>query len=205
MAGGGARRTLALSLLLALAPAGCKGKGAQAEELATEGIQHGRAGRLAPALEAFDAALALDPKNLKALYNSGLALLGAGRGAASVERFERFLELRPDDALGHFHLARALLRDQKREEALEALQRAVEKGFSDWVEWEAAVDLEAGLAGDFRYMHMGLVVAQRAGVPGAEAQPGQGYTNIPMPKKGMPGGVEPRCLGERGQEIACAE
>lgn len=196
-------RSLGAALLLALALVGCKGK--QAEDLAAQGIEEGRRGELARALESFDAALALQPDNLKALYNSGLALLGLGRGGAAVERFSRFLELRPDDAHGHFHLARGLLREQRGEEAVTALQRAVELGFADWWEWSSASDLEAGLGGDFRFVHLGLVVAQRAGVPGAERRPGQGYDNLPMPKVNQPGRAQPRCVGAEGQEIACVD
>ncbi|HLV61331.1 MAG TPA: tetratricopeptide repeat protein [Fredinandcohnia sp.] len=196
-------RALAALLLLCLALAGCKGN--RAEDRAALGIELGRKGDLGGALRAFDEALAADPNNLKALYNSGLALLGLGRGEAAAERFERFLALRPEDAKGHFHLARARLREHRREEAVRALQRAVELGFSDWWEWSAAGDLEAGLGGDFRFVQLGLVVAQRAGIPAADPRPGQGYVNRPMPHANLPGQPKRRCVAGDGQEVACAE
>jgi tetratricopeptide (TPR) repeat protein len=201
------RRALAVGLAVLLAGpiAACKGREGRAEELATQGVAHGRSGDLARALEAFDAALELDPKNLKALYNSGIALLGVGRGAEAAERFARFLELRPEDPLAHFHRGRALLREQRKEEALASLERAIELGFSDWVEWRAASDLEAGLAGDFRYVRMGLLVAQRAGRPTDDPRPGEGYANLPMPTANLPGRTPPRCVAEEGGAIACGE
>ena len=195
---------LAFLLLGLFTLVGCKGKASRAEELATQGSQQGRDGELAQALASFDAALELDPENLKALYNSGIALLGAGRGEAAAERFSRFLALRPDDALGHFYLARAHLREKRVEEAIASLRRAIDLGFDDWVEWRAASDLEA-LAGDFRYVQMDLLVAQRAGAPGAELRPGEGYANRPMPKLNQPGRPSPRCVGAEGEAIACAE
>lgn len=200
-------RALALGLAILLAGpfAGCKGREGRAEELAAQGVVHGRSGDLARALEAFDAALELDPKNLKALYNGGLALLGVGRGAEAAERFARFLELRPEDSLAHFQRARALLREQKREEALASLERAVELGFSDWAEWRAASDLEVGLAHDFRYVRLGLLVAQRAGRPAPEPRPGEGYANLPMPTANLPGQAPRRCVAEEGEAIACGE
>lgn len=201
----GARRIPPLALLLVLvALGGCKGKERRAEALADRGVAHGRSGELGRALEAFDAALALDPKNLKALYNSGIALLGAGRGAAAAARFSGFVALRPDDALGHFYLARAQLREQRDEAAIASLARAVELGFDDWVEWRAASDLEA-LAGDFRFAQMEVLVAQRAGVAPPELRPGEGYVNRPMPKLNQPGRQAPRCAGAQGEAIACAE
>lgn len=193
------RRCFLALLLLALS--GCRGKEVRAEELATQGVELGRSGQLGPALKAFDAALELDPENLKALYNSGIALLGAGRGEAAAERFSRFLALRPDDALGHFYLGRAHLREMRTEEAVASLQRAVELGFSDWVEWRAATDLQA-LAGDFRFMQLDLLIDQRAGAPGAELRPGEGYANRPLPKLNQPW-QQPRCRGQDGEAVAC--
>lgn len=168
--------------LLAVLPvlASCNGKEARADELAQAGIEAGRAGDLGRALASFDEALALDPTQVKALYNSGLALMGAGRGGEAAERFSRFLELRPEDALGHFQLARATLQAGRREAALASLQRAIALGFSDWVEWKAASDLSA-LAGDFRFNQLDLVVAQRAGVATEATRPGEGYGGKPMP------------------------
>lgn len=185
------RALLLLAAVLALALGGCRGGGATpADRLADEGLAHWRAGDLQGALDRFDEALQADPKHLKALYNSGIALLASGRGAAAAERFERFLELRPDDALGHLQLARAVLRTGQREEAVRILQRSVSLGLDDLVEWRAAGDLQA-LAHDLRFHQLEAVVAQRAGerfgAGAADLLPGQGYEGLQLGGVTAPG------------------
>lgn len=155
-------RIAALStLVLAL---GCTS--GQADDLASAGLELARQHRLVEAIENFDAALEADPKNLKALYNGGLANLYLRKGAQAAQRFETFVGLRPDDSLGHFNLARAYAVAFRKEEAIGALKRAVELGFDRHDElmgggFESIED-------DIRFAQIEILVAQRAGV-GVEA------------------------------------
>lgn len=178
-------RSVSLSLAF-VALFSCQGKESRAEAHATKGVQHGREGRLGEALASFDRALQEDPRNLKALYNSGIALLGSGRAEEAASRFRGFLSIRPDDALGHFHLARCALRSGKKEEAIASLQEAIRLGFSNWVEWKAAEDLST-LASDHRFAQLEVLVAQRAGHAGEEIGPGRGYEGVPFPHALLPG------------------
>ncbi|WP_157370605.1 tetratricopeptide repeat protein [Vulgatibacter incomptus] len=174
-------------LVFLVAAAGCGRGGARAETEAREALAAARAGELGAAHQAFGRALALDPDNLVALYNGGIAALALGRGDEAVARFERFATLRPDDALGRFHLGRAYAREGRRDEAIGALRSSVERGFADLAQWRLAPELEA-LANDLRLVQLEAVVAQRAGDGVEEApRPGEGYAGRPIPDAILPG------------------
>jgi len=68
---------------------------------------HEHDGQWMAALEAYDAALALAPGNVMAVYRGGLALQKLGDGAASRERLERAAALAPGDRLVQLSLERA--------------------------------------------------------------------------------------------------
>ncbi len=172
--------------LLGAAVVGCSGRD-DAEELASTGLELAKQQQLAEALEYFDRALSVDPNNLKALYNAGLADLFLRKGALASRRFEAFTRLRPKDALGHFNLARAYALSLHREEALASLRRAVELGFDKHDElmgggFEAIED-------DLRFAQIEVLVAQRAGVEVNARVPGGGsaYGGQQMRSSKLPG------------------
>lgn len=71
------------------------------------GAFHLRGGAHGAALEAFDAALALEPKAADALFNRGLTLIGLGRMDGAERDFTRLLTDNPNDAGALHHRARA--------------------------------------------------------------------------------------------------
>ena len=73
-----------------------------------------------------DAALALNPDNVRALVNSARTLLELERFVGAEERVQRALELDPNDADGWNVMGRAKLNLQEHASALEAFQRATE-------------------------------------------------------------------------------
>lgn len=185
------RRTgLSFLLLLLVALAGCEGKSTQAAHLAARGLEQAREQHLDKAMELFDGALALDPHNLKALYNGGLAHLFLRQGTEAADRFLVYVELRPEDPLGHFNLSRARALEHRGEDALASLRRAVELGFDDHAELSGG-GFES-LEDDLRFIQIEALVAQRAGIQveadraqGAGAYGGQQLRPMVLP--GQPG------------------
>jgi len=148
-------------LALLLCAAACARPPAERE--ARAGVERAKEGDVEQAMAHFERALALDPDQLVALFNLGLAHLQQGQYVQAAERLARFAELRPDDARGHFELARARALAGWPEPALASLKRAVELGFADY-------DLLVGdgvfqpLYAMPQYVALEMTVAQRAGV-----------------------------------------
>ncbi len=154
---------LALLLLVAALSGltACRSGSSEAARLASEGLEEARAHRLEQAIILFDRAIALDPANLKALYNGGLARVFLRQGEAASRLFQAYVEERPKDPLGHFNLARAHALAYRSEETIASLRRAVELGFEDHDElvgggFEAVED-------DLRFAQIEALVAQRVG------------------------------------------
>ena len=66
-----------------------------AQDLYDEGIKHTKANQYDKAIEAFQAALKIDPDSAKALYGIGMALIGMNRNADAVESLKNALVLNP--------------------------------------------------------------------------------------------------------------
>lgn len=190
------KRILA-GLVLLLVLGGCAGWDS-ADDLASQAIAEAKANRIDAALSLFDQALRREPENLKALYNGGLAFLYLRRGGEAAQRFQAFVELRPNDALGHFNLARAYALEQRREEALAALKRAVELGFDRHAEilgggFESIED-------DVRFTQIEALVAQRSGIGfDASRRNGAGaYGGEPLRAARLPGQrINAQCKGPK--------
>src|SRR3954470_21036267 len=112
--------------------AGCHRAAGRAEEEASHGLELAKAGKLDDAAAAFARAAVLDPQNLKARYNGGLALLELGHPIEGAAEFAAFIKLKPPDALGWFHHARAELRAGQPDVSMASLQKSVEAGFADY-------------------------------------------------------------------------
>lgn len=77
------------------------------------------------ALEAFDAALRLDPNHRKSLFNSARVLLDAGRPVEALERVQRALAIEPLSNEALRLLGRARYELGRTDEAVDAYQRAL--------------------------------------------------------------------------------
>ena len=77
------------------------------------------------ALEAFDAALRLDPTHRKSLFNSARVLLDTGRPVEALERVQQALAIEPLSNEGLRLLGRARFELGRTEEAIDAYQRAL--------------------------------------------------------------------------------
>ena len=73
-----------------------------------------------------EAARESDPLSLVINTTIGLELFFEGRSSDAIGEYRRVLEMEPSFALGYFFLAQALLLEQKHDEAIAALERAVE-------------------------------------------------------------------------------
>jgi tetratricopeptide (TPR) repeat protein len=158
-----------LPLLVALLALGACDAAGRADAEATRGLSLARAGKLQESVAAFDRAVEIDPGNLKAQYNSALALEQLGRKAEAIERMAAFTRLRPADAPGWFELARMHAGMAEQDQALAALKHAVDAGFADYAKLTTGGPFRA-LYPDIRYVALESVVAQRAG-----AEPDAGF------------------------------
>ena len=98
----------------------------EAVRFVQSGINLFHAGRHAEAVQAYEAALELDPENPYVVNLKGYALLRAGRLEESVEALRQAVEIAPDYAWGYFDLARSLCRTGKFDEARDAAKEALQ-------------------------------------------------------------------------------
>lgn len=83
------------------------------------------AGDMETAISWYRRALDIEPDNLPALYNLGMALHEVGNYDEAEICFQRLLVIDPDDAEALFHLGALLFRRMRFNEAEELLQRAI--------------------------------------------------------------------------------
>jgi tetratricopeptide (TPR) repeat protein len=89
------------------------------------GLSSWKIGQHARALEAFDAALRLDPSHRKSLLNSARVLLETARPQDALERVDRALAIEPLSAEGLRLKGRALYELGRYDEAIDAYQRGL--------------------------------------------------------------------------------
>ncbi len=82
-------------------------------------------GRQAEALDAITRALLLDPKQEQYYILKGTVLDDMGQVERALETYRHLLSVQPDSYMGHLNLAVALARQQKSDEAMAELQKAV--------------------------------------------------------------------------------
>ncbi len=84
-------------------------------------------GKTAEAIEAFQAALRLDPNHVEARVNLGVMYVRLGRPDEAVAEYRAALALDPGHAEANYNLGNALAGRREFEEAIAAYQRAVER------------------------------------------------------------------------------
>lgn len=95
--------------------------------LMQQAFAHHGAGRLALAMQTYQAVLRINPGDPDAQYYLGIALLQAGEGKAAVHMLEAALPARNDMAEAHFNLGAAYRLAEKEDDALEAFEAALDK------------------------------------------------------------------------------
>lgn len=90
------------------------------------GYAHQSAGQYDEALAQYDAALAIDPKNTAALYNSGIVLMHQKRFSAAEDVLWDVLEIAPDHALAAKALGEYYVAKHQYKSALATLEPVVE-------------------------------------------------------------------------------
>src|SRR5438128_1151153 len=90
------------------------------------GLALARHGKLAEAVEHYEAALRLEPGYVDADYAWGNALARQGKLAEAVEHYEAALRVKPDHANAHTNAGSALVRQGKLAQAIEHYRQALE-------------------------------------------------------------------------------
>ncbi len=96
----------------------------EAETLVVEGARLDQEGKFAEAADRFKSAVVLDPRNLRAQYDLGIALDNARDYRGAAEAYERALALDPKLSLAQRHLGEARLALGDRAAARKALEAA---------------------------------------------------------------------------------
>lgn len=193
----------ALTAML-ISGAACSGEAAiaEADERAAEAVILARTGQVEAALVHFEEALALDPENLRALYNAGLAALELGKPDTAEPYVRAFLRLKPDDAPGHVLLARLETARGEREAAYATIRKAVELGLDD----PSTLD-DPGLAplhSDLRFVQAKVLVAQRSGTRAVDSMGRLLVGETVLEKLRLPGSADEGAACDPG-EFAAAE
>ena len=97
------------------------------------GTLYGMNANTEKALEAFDYALTLNPNQVSALYNQSILLYNMARYADAEDSLRRFLEAEPDDFSAICYLALCCLEQEKLEDAITTLRKALKLNPMD--EW----------------------------------------------------------------------
>src|SRR3989449_650662 len=89
------------------------------------GLALARHGKLAEAVEHYEAALRLEPGYVDANCNAGAALARQGKLAEAIAHYEQALKTKPDHADAHSNMGAALVGQGKLAEAIEHYQQAL--------------------------------------------------------------------------------
>jgi|LauGreDrversion4_2_1035121.scaffolds.fasta_scaffold09463_2 protein O-GlcNAc transferase len=98
----------------------------RARELTLEGLTLQQAGRLDEARDRFVLALAANPADQAALYSLAAVDSAQGRDTQALRSADRLVELYPEFALGHYARSQLLSRIGKLQDALAAVERALQ-------------------------------------------------------------------------------
>ncbi len=123
-----------------------------------------RSGKLAPAIEQYQAAKKIDQKDADIRFALGRALLTSGDASEAETEFREAIELSPISPLAHLGLARSLLVQKKTEAALPELSEYLEAQPKDVV---ARLELASALV-DAGKNQQALVELDRAADAGPE-------------------------------------
>src|ERR1044071_2188023 len=112
-------------LLMTVAAGGQAGRMRPADEQFAAGFRLQQAGEHEKAVEAYRAALRLDPKHVGALANSGVSYLALGKYEEAAKAFKEAAALMPEDARVRLYLGQAYAAAGQHTSAVEALKEAL--------------------------------------------------------------------------------
>lgn len=118
-----------------------------AEDFFIQGNEFSQTGDFEKAVEEYKKALELEPENIDAMSNLGVAFYNLGQLDEAIEQYTKAIELAPSDADIRSNLAAARVQKYQQSGAMDQLESALE-------EYTAAVELEPNLA----EAHFGLGV-----------------------------------------------
>lgn len=102
-------------------------------------------------IEFYDSILRRAPDYVDVLRCQGELLSRKGRHAEALDIDRRLAQLLPHDSVVQYNLACSLEQNARRDEALSALRRALERGYDDFEHLDLDADLEV-LRNDPRYL-----------------------------------------------------
>jgi len=119
---------LPLTLLLVLLLPGW-GLAQNVQGFIDQGIQNSQAGRYDQALQAFDQALKLKPKDPALITYKGIVYYAKGRNDQAMQLFEEALKLNPNFGRAYYQRAMILEKQEKYNQAAADLQKARSLGY----------------------------------------------------------------------------
>ena len=94
-----------------------------------QGIKHSQAGRYSQALQAFDQALKLKPKDPALITFKGIVYYAKGNNAQAMKLFEEALKLNPKFGRAYYQRAMILEKQEKYDQAVTDLKKAKSLGY----------------------------------------------------------------------------
>ena len=95
-----------------------------------QGIKHSQSGRYAQALQAFDQALKLKPKDPALITFKGIVYYAQGKNDQAMKLFEEAIKLNPNFGRAYYQRAMILEKQEKYDQAVADLKKAKGLGYS---------------------------------------------------------------------------
>jgi tetratricopeptide (TPR) repeat protein len=94
-----------------------------------QGIKHSQAGRYGQALQAFDQALKLKPKDPALITYKGIVYYAQGKNDQALKLFEEVIKLNPNFGRAYYQRAMILEKQEKYDQAVADLKKAKGLGY----------------------------------------------------------------------------
>ena len=106
------------------------------------GVELDNQGRIDEAIDHFQKALSLKPEFIEAMYHLAKLYISRAEYEKALSLYQKMLTFVPDNPAVYYNIACIYARQNKPEESIPWLKKAVENGFNDWNHIKTDVDLD---------------------------------------------------------------